>query len=81
MYMEGVESVIKEEVEEFCYIAVNKTAPFEVEHYFLDAQALTEGHFLFRKILNSIAARTKKKPEFKKIGIPFWSLTHLDKGL
>lgn len=78
MYLEGIKQVAGVEIDPFIFLTINNTAPFEVEIYYLNDIALVEGSYLFRKALDSIYA-PKKKPEFKKIGVPMWALTHLDK--
>lgn len=78
-YMEGVFQVTGQKMEEFILIAVNDTKPFEVEFYWIDKISLKEGNYLFRKVLNDLNRKEKPAPEFEKIGIPFWALTHIDK--
>ncbi len=78
MYLEGIKQVTGVEMDEFIFIATNNTAPFEVEFYPLDELSLKEGAFLFRNALNDLYAPTWK-PSFKKIGIPMWAMTHLDR--
>jgi len=78
MYLEGIKQVTGKEFDPFIFIATNNTKPFEVEIYYLDELSLKEGAFLLRSVLNDLHA-PKKKPEFKKIGVPMWAITHFDK--
>jgi len=77
MYLEGIRQVTGLDMDWF-FIATNNTAPFEVAIYYLDELSLKEGAFLLRNVLNDLHA-PKKKPEFKKIGVPMWAITHFDK--
>ncbi len=83
IYLEGVEKCTelkfdRESAEAWSFIAIANTPPYETGFYRLKVLSLTEGEFLFRKVLKLIKL-FNTEPDFCPVDVPFWSITHLDK--
>ncbi len=83
IYLEGVEKCTglkfdRESAEAWSFIAIANTPPYETGFYRLKVLSLTEGEFLFRKVLKLIKA-FNTEPDFCPVDVPFWAMTHLDK--
>ncbi len=71
MYLEGVQAVTGEKIENYHFLAINNTPPFEVAAYALDEAAKFEGHALFHKCLKEIAEYAPNAPlEPQTISLP-----------
>lgn len=89
MYCEGILQVAGVLIEEVVLITVNNTAPFETAFYTmtnsedgkeeLRCESLEQGDTMFREALATINRKKKPDPEFKKISIPGWAMTRIEK--
>ena len=74
MYLEGVFQVTGIVTENYDFLVVANTPPFEVEAYPLDDASIIEGRALFRKCLRDIAGHVAdKKLKRKTISLPRWA--------
>ena len=58
--MEGIKQVTGVEMEDFIFIAINNTKPFEVEFYPLNAVSIEQGDYMFREVLHNINSKKLK---------------------
>ena len=79
MYLDGVEQVSGERAEEFLFIATANTKPFEVGFYPLNDASIEQGEAMYRKTLRDLSENKPQEPTFKKIGVPFWALTEIER--
>ena len=81
MYLEGVRAVTGIDVENWHFLVVANTPPFEVESYALDAESLAEGYALFRKCLADIKNYDPEAGmEPRAIGLPRYAFKLTDGG-
>lgn len=84
LYLDGLAAVFGVAERDFYFIAQEKTAPYIVQPFALDAEAVEWGHRLNRKAIRTFAKclETNKWPaysdDFITVGLPHWQVAQLE---